>query len=399
MAYIGVFHGKEENSVSEKRKDSKGRILKDGESQRKNGTYDYRYTDCHQKRRCIYAKTLTELRKKEAEIAKDLWDGIDYAAGEITVIELVDRYINLRRNLKSNSLRAYGSAINRIRASAFGQRQIKQIKISDAKAWFLELHDSGLKTNTIEIIQTVVRPAFEMAVDDDMIRKNPFKFKMSDILPNDANVRYALSKEQQQMFLDFLRNYGNGNYYDDVVILLGTGLRVSELYGLTFSDVNLKDRYLEITHQLCRTASKPYFITPPKTKSGIRRIPLTDQVYEAFCRVIQNRNPFKGEFMIDGHTGFLFLDQYGMPKVAMHLENYLRNIQNKHEKETRTAFPRVTPHVLRHTFCTNAQKAGLDVKSLQYLMGHSHASVTLDVYTHTDYSSVLKAFDNIAVNL
>ena len=113
----------------------------------------------------------------------------------------------------------------------------------------------------------------------------------------------------------------------------------------------------------------------------------------------ENRNPFKGEFMIDGHTGFLFLDQYGMPKVAMHLENYLRNIQNKHEKETRTAFPRVTPHVLRHTFCTNAQKAGLDVKSLQYLMGHSHASVTLDVYTHTDYSSVLKAFDNIAVNL
>ncbi len=113
----------------------------------------------------------------------------------------------------------------------------------------------------------------------------------------------------------------------------------------------------------------------------------------------RNRNPFKGEFMIDGHTGFLFLDQYGMPKVAMHLENYLRNIQNKHEKETRTAFPRVTPHVLRHTFCTNAQKAGLDVKSLQYLMGHSHASVTLDVYTHTDYSSVLKAFDNIAVNL
>lgn len=201
------------------------------------------------------------------------------------------------------------------------------------------------------------------------------------------------------MFLDFLRNYGNGNYYDDVVILLGTGLRVSELYGLTLSDVNLKDRCLEITHQLCRTASKPYFITPPKTKSGIRRIPLTDQVYEAFCRVIQNRNPFKGEFMIDGHTGFLFLDQYGMPKVAMHLENYLRNIQNKHEKETRTAFPRVTPHVLRHTFCTNAQKAGLDVKSLQYLMGHSHASVTLDVYTHTDYSSVLKAFDNIAVNL
>ena len=180
---------------------------------------------------------------------------------------------------------------------------------------------------------------------------------------------------------------------------MGTGLRVSELYGLTINDIFLEQRYLEVTHQLCRTASKPYFITPPKTKSGIRKIPLTDEVCQAFRRVIQSRNPIRGEFMIDGYTGFLFLDQYGMPKVAMHLENYLRNIQKRHEEESRMAFPHVTPHVLRHTFCTNAQKAGLDVKSLQYLMGHSHASVTLDVYTHSDYSSVEKAFGNIAVNL
>ena len=75
--------------MSEKRKDSKGRVLKDGESQRANGTYDYRYTDIHKKRRCIYAKSLTELRKKEEELWRDLADGIDYAAGEMTVADLV----------------------------------------------------------------------------------------------------------------------------------------------------------------------------------------------------------------------------------------------------------------------------------------------------------------------
>lgn len=158
--------------MSEKRKDSKGRVLKDGESQRANGTYDYRYTDIHKKRRCIYAKSLTELRKKEEELWRDLADGIDYAAGEMTVADLVDRYMNLKRGLKPNSLRSYNTAVKRIHADPFGQKAIKTVKLSDAKGWFVFLHDSGFKQNTIGILQSVVRPAFEMAVEDDIIRKN-----------------------------------------------------------------------------------------------------------------------------------------------------------------------------------------------------------------------------------
>ena len=116
-------------------------------------------------------------------------------------------------------------------------------------------------------------------------------------------------------------------------------------------------------------------------------------------RVMKNRTSPKVELLVDGHSGFLFLDKSGMPKVAMHLENYMRGIQGKFEKSFKHSVPRVTPHVLRHTFCTNVQQAGLDVKSLQYLMGHSNASVTLDVYTHSNYDSVEKAFEQIASNL
>lgn len=384
--------------LPEKRRDSKGRILKDGESQRANGTYDYRYTDIHKKRRCIYAKSLTELRKKEDEIRRDIADGIDYAAGEITVAELVDRYINLKRGLKQNSMRAYGSAVNRIHADPFGQKPVKSVKLSDAKGWFVFLHDKGIKQNTIGVLQSVIRPAFEMAVDDDLIRKNPFKFKLSDVIPKDAYVRDALTKEQQEQYLQFVQDCG-GNYYDDIVILLGTGLRVSELYGLTRSDIDFERRCIHVRRQLCRTAEKPYFITAPKTKSGIRTIPMTDAVYLALKRVMKNRISPKVELLVDGHSGFLFLDKSGMPKVAMHLENYMRGIQGKFEKSCKHSVPRVTPHVLRHTFCTNVQQAGLDVKSLQYLMGHSNASVTLDVYTHSNYDSVEKAFEQIASNL
>lgn len=382
--------------MSEKRRDQKGRILKTGESQRNDGHYMFRYTDIHKKRRYVYAKTLEELRQKEADIQRDTVDGIDYAAGEMTVIELVTRYMNLKRSLKENSFRAYDSVINRIREDPFGQKQIRHVKLSDAKSWFVSLHDRGYKQNTIGVMQCVVRPAFEMAVDDDILRKNPFKFKLSDVVPRDAYVRTALSREQQEQYLQFFMEYGGGSYYDDVVILLGTGLRVSELYGLTKAAIDFDRRCIHIHKQLCRTADKPYFVAPPKTSSGNRSIPMTDTVYMAFRRVLENRGHPKVEMMVDGYSGFFFLDKDGKPKVAMHLENYMRGMRRKYVKKHGNTLPSVTPHVLRHTFCTNAQQAMLDVKSLQYLMGHSTASVTLDVYTHSDFESAERAFRQIA---
>ena len=248
-------------------------------------------------------------------------------------------------------------------------------------------------------MQCVVRPAFEMAVDDDILRKNPFKFKLSDVVPRDAYVRTALSREQQEQYLQFFMEYGGGSYYDDVMILLGTGLRVSKLYGLTKSDLDFDRRCIHVRRQLSRTANQPYFISSPKTKSGIRTIPMTDTVYMALKRVLKNRASPKVEMLVDGCTGFIFLDKAGKPKVAMHLENFMRGLQRKHPWALGGDFPKVTPHVLRHTFCTNMQQAGIDTKSLQYLMGHSNASVTLDVYTHTDYNVVKRAFDQAAANL
>lgn len=382
-----------------KRKDRNGRVLKTGENQRKNGTYDYRYTDSYGKVRCIYAKTLEDLRKKEATIQRDLADGIDYAAGEISVADLVDRYMSLKRDIGHNTKRAYGTVINRIKESELGQMKVRNVKLSDAKRFYIDLHDTGSKRNTISIYHSVLRPTFEMAVDDDMIRKNPFKFKVADIIPDDAVKRTALTKQQQENYLRFIQENGQDNYYDDIVILMGTGLRVSELYGLTKKDVDFKKRLIFIDHQLCRTAEKPYFVKSPKTSSGVRCIPMSDVVYMALKRVAANRQSPTVELLVDGYSGFLFLDKAGMPKVAMHLENYMRGMQKKMERIYGKSFPRVTPHVLRHTFCTNMQRAGIDVKSLQYLMGHSNVSVTLDVYTHVDFQAVQEAFGRAVSNL
>lgn len=382
-----------------KRKDSKGRVLKTGEWQTSNGTYSYRYTDAKGRRRGFYAKTLDELRLKETALQKDILDGIDSYAGEITVVELAEKYMNLRRDLKQNTIRAYQTGFNRIKNSAFGERRIKTIKKSDAIAYLISLHDQGLKYNTIGIVQNILRPAFERAVEDDAIRKNPFKFTLSDYVPNDETPRLALTRAQQKMYLSFIQDYGNGNYYDDILILLNTGLRVSELYGLTKADVDLNKRCIHIDKQLCRTADKPYFITNPKTKSGFRTVPLSDDACSAFRRVIENRPHPRVEMIVDGYGGFLFLDKDSKPKVGMHLENYMRQMKEKLVKQYGNIMPTVTPHVLRHTFCSNMAMAGIDVKTLQMLMGHSNISVTYDVYTHVDYEAIERAFYKAAATL
>lgn len=380
----------------EKRKDSKNRILRKGEYQRKNGSYEYRYTDAWGERQSVYAKTLDELRKEEAEINRDELDGINRRAGDISVNELLELYLKTKLKLKANSKRAYSTPINRINESKLGKMSVRNIKISDAKEFFIDLHNDGLKRNTIQVYMNVLHPAFEMAVDDDMIRKNPFKFKLTDLLPNDKKERVALSKSQQKEFFEYALKCGNKDYYNEMILLLETGLRVSELYGLTKQDINFDKRCINVNHQLCRTGDKPYFITSTKSKSGNRVIPMSQIAYDTLNDVIKNRKSPKIEYMVDGYSGFLFLDRAGKPKVAMHLQGYMRRIHKKYQKQHNIPPFKVTPHVLRHTFCTNMQQAGLDVKTLQYIMGHSNSSVTLDVYTHTDVDSVINAFEAVA---
>ncbi|MBE6939619.1 MAG: hypothetical protein E7457_02195, partial [Ruminococcaceae bacterium] len=93
----------------------------------------------------------------------------------------------------------------------------------------------------------------------------------------------------------------------------------------------------------------------------------------------------KVEPMVDGYAGFLFLDKNDRPMVALHWEKYLQHIVEKYNKIYRIQMPKVTPHVCRHTFCSNMVKSGMNPKTLQYIMGHSDISVTLNVYTHVQF--------------
>lgn len=375
-----------------KRKDTKGRVLKDCEYQRADGSYEYRWNDSLGKRHSIYAKTLDSLRAKESERQKDISDGIDFSGGSKTVYEVVDDYFELRKcKWKTNTLRAYSTAANQIKRTPFAKKKINEITKKDAQKFFISLHKSGLKRNTLQCIKSILQPAFEIEVDDDHIRKNPFRFSLSDLFDDDSYKRPALTEKQANHYINFLADQKSG-YLEPIILLKELGVRVSELCGITISDIDLSKKVVNIKRQLCRTAEKPWYIQTPKSKTGYRTIPLTDEACEAFKRAIANRPQPKVEMMVDGIMGFLFLDKNGNPITAMHIELHMRNMQRKYEELFGEYVPHITAHVFRHSFATRMMQKGLDAKTVCYVLGDNDLEIVMNTYTHADFSFIDSAF-------
>ena len=386
--------------MSEVRRDNKGRKLFNGESQRKDGKYEYKYQDAWGKRKTVYSWKLTptdrvpagkrddiSLREKIKQIQKDLNSNITPDGGNFTVLELVEKYISQKTGVRHNTRSNYKFVVNVIKKEAFGQKRIDKIKVSDAKEWLIKMQQiDGRGYSSIHTIRGVVRPAFQMAVDDDLLVKNPFEFQLNTVVVNDSVTREAITRQQERDFLEFVENDKHFcKYYDGIYILFKTGLRISEFVGLTKKNLDFENSRIIVDHQLQRTRDMKYIIEDTKTESGERMVPMTPEVKEAFQRILANRKNPKIEPMVDGYSGFLFLDKNGRPMVALHWEKYFQHIREKYNKIYRIQMPKVTPHVCRHTFCSNMAKSGMNPKTLQYIMGHSDISVTLNVYTHLNY--------------
>ena len=302
----------------------------------------------------------------------------------MTVLELVERYLATKTGVKHSTKMNYGFVKNILKQEEFGSHKICQVKTSDAKLFLIKMQkEDGRGYSSVKTVRGVLRPAFQMAVDDDVIPKNPFLFELAGVVVNDAVTREAISRDQMRKFLQFIHDDTHYyKYYDAVYILFHTGMRVSEFCGLTLKDIDLENKIVNIDHQLQRGSDMKYIIQSTKTNAGTRKLPITDDVAEAFARIIEERPKQKFEKMVDGYSGFLFLDDNGMPLVAMHWEHRFNRMVGRYNDIYRVQIPNVTPHVCRHTYCSNMAKSGMNPKTLQYLMGHSDIGVTMNVYTH-----------------
>ena len=380
--------------MSEKRRDNKGRILRTGESQRADGRYMYKYVNRAGETKVVYSWKLVatdrvpkgkrddlSLREKEREIQRDLEDGIDTKGKKMTLCELYAKKTAQRINVKKNTLAGRKYLMDALKQDKLGSRSIDSIKPLDAKEWAVRMKEKGYGFKTISNYKRSLKASFYMAIEDDYVRKNPFDFQLSEVIDDDSESRQALSEEQEEKLLSFLQyDTVYQKYYDDVLILLKTGLRISELCGLTVQDLDFENHTLNINHQLLRN-QEGYYIETPKTKCGIRKVPMSEEAGKAFQRVLKRKKTGKG-IVIDGYRNFLFLNQKGMPMTACYYTSTLRNIVKKYNKYHDEPLPKITPHILRHTFCTRLAQKNMNPKNLQYIMGHSSIMITLNLYAH-----------------
>jgi len=325
-----------------KRRDSKRRVLRRGESIRDDGLYQFKYY-VNGKPKFVYSwrlestdklpqgrKPCLSLREMEKQIGYDLDSQLDPTRKNMTVLELVERYIQTKTGVRPNTRNNYQFVVNILKKEDF----------------------SG-------------------------------SFQLAGVVVNDSVTRQAITRDQMRKFLKFVHDDNvYCKYYEAVYILFHTGMRISEFCGLTIKDLDMENRVINIDHQLQRTSRMEYVIEKTKTNAGTRKIPMTEEVFRCFQAILEDREAPPVEKMVGGYTGFLYLDRTGMPEVAMHWEHRFNHMVKRYNEIYRVQMPPITPHVCRHTYCSNQAKAGMNPKTLQYLMGHSEIGVTLNTYTH-----------------
>ena len=258
---------------NEQRRDSKRRLLRRGESIRADGKYQFKY-HINGKPHFVYSwrleptdplpkgkKPCLSLRELEKQIGCDLDTLCDPSCKNMTVYELTERYLATKTGVKYSTKSNYGFVKNLLAKEPFSSNRIGAVKTSDAKLFLIKLQEDGKGYSTIKTVRGVLRPAFQMAVDDDVLRKNPFGFEMATVIVNDSVTRQAITKEEMRRFLKFVHDDNNYcKYYEVVYILFHTGMRISEFCGLTLSDIDLENNTVNIERQLQRTSDMKLII-------------------------------------------------------------------------------------------------------------------------------------------
>ncbi|MBO4867435.1 MAG: site-specific integrase [Ruminococcus sp.] len=387
--------------MAERRKDSKGRVLKSGESERSDGTYMYRYTTSNGKRHCVYDKTLEGLRKREDDISRNRADGIRTEATMVTVNDMYYMWLRLKKGLKDNTFQNYKYMYESFVEPDLGRYRLSTLKHTDVLRFYNTLADERLlKANTIDNIHTVLHQVLDLAVQDNYLRTNPSSnalrhLKQARNFENEK--KRALTREEQDIFLNYLsRNGQYHHWYPIFYIMLNTGMRVGEITGLRWEDVDLDGGFISVNHTLVYYNHKKngcYFnIHTPKTKAGERTIPILNGVKEAFIQEEQYQREAEIECTveIDGYTDFVFVNRFGNVHNQGTLNKAIRRITRDCNEEiivksrgkaNVTLLPRFSCHSLRHTFATRLCESGVNIKVIQDVLGHADFNTTMNVYT------------------
>lgn len=368
-----------------KRKDNKGRILQSGEYQRKNGTYEWRYKDADHKQKAVYAETLKDLREKKKDILRDLMDGIRTAEAGQTLSELVNKNNRLQNYQNESTIDHYAKLEKYFDRFPLHERSISNIKESDCREFIIQMNEVFSNSTTKHITDMCSR-AMKAAVNDDLIRKNPFDFNWHGLLKYEPKKKKFLTDDEFHNLLDFLASSNVYRYYvPHITFLRETGLRISEFAALRLSDINFDNRTVDVNYQLylnpnTRVMSLKY----PKTKSSIGKVPLTKTAVKALESIIDKTRgetcEVPNEFgeMVSGL--FVLGKNENRPIPAPQWYEIFSRINRAYNKANPDKPLNFTPHTLRHTCASRMIRDGVNLKAVQKVLRHASSNITLSIY-------------------
>ncbi len=385
--------------IKEKHKPTR-KTLRDNEFYNpKTKRYEYRYKDALGKARVVSSykllptdqvpagkKSGKSLREKENEINNLVSCNIDIDGAKLTLLEVVDRYLEHlynRKKLSHNTKTGYNVTINTLKQYRLGHMEISKIKPEHCEKWLSDMKKK-YRGSSIQTQISLIKRTFEYAIDYDYIAKNPFRGITTD--RSDSKSMKAIPVAGMNNFLEFCKVDAHSSHcYEMLYILFWTGLRASELCGLTIDNIDFETKTIKVEKQL-QCINHTHVVLKPKTENGIRYIPMSDGVYNCFKIVLEKRylkgdiEPVCYDESGNAYDGFIFLATRSRKTIVRsHVEEYLCNcIKRYNLSNPECQIRKFEPHICRHTFATNMP--GFPSKTLQTILGHGSITTTMNHY-------------------
>lgn len=372
-------------------KDIKGKELGVGISQRReDGLYVGRYTNKYGKRIQKLFSKLQECRQWLADSKyQDEHGNIDIP-GEMLVDAWFDYWISIKKRIaKPNTIRNYTERYNRNIKPVIGNKTLCSVNPIHCQKIMTNMADEGYRTSTIYQTRIALYNMLDYAYQNNVIIKNPCNRMVSSNIGKPSEKKEALTLQNQRLFLKTIR----GNTYEyQYRFLLQTGLRTGEMIGLKWSDIDFEKRTLTVNRSMeYRYSVGEWRIGEPKSKSGYRTVPLTQEAIELLKKQKKKNNSFQN--ILIEWVDFVFLCKKGTPVKNSTYDTMLFKLCDK------AKIPRFSMHVLRHTFATRCIEAGMKPKTLQTILGHSNIGITMNLYVHSTEDEKLKEIDRIENDL